>query len=116
GENPLYLPQAKCYDGSAALGPCLYVTADPIDPATIIQISIRRKESTVFEGQVSINRMKRKHVELGNFLFRELSFPFGAYLMTGTGIVPPDHFSLTPGDEVTISIEPIGRLTNQVTG
>ncbi len=114
GENPLYLPQAKCYDGSTALGPCLYVASQPIDPSTMIHIRIRRDEAVVFEGQVSISRMKRNHTELGNFLFREMTFPFGVYLMTGTGVVPPDHFSLQAGDEITISIDPIGKLVNVV--
>lgn len=115
GENPLYLPQAKSYDGSAAIGPCLYVPAAPIQPDTMIRISILRNKESVFSGEVSINRMKRKHQELVDYLFRETSFPYGVYLMTGTGIVPPDHFTLSIGDEVRISIDEIGTLTNTVT-
>ncbi len=114
GENPLYLPQAKSYDASAAIGPCLYVPGAPINPDTMIHIDITSNGSAVFVGEVSINRMKRKHAELVEYLFRETSFPFGAFLMTGTGIVPPDNFTLKPGDEVKISIEGIGTLVNTV--
>jgi 2-dehydro-3-deoxy-D-arabinonate dehydratase len=114
GENPLYLPQAKSYDGSAALGPCLFVPPAPIDPDTAIRIEILRSSNAVFSGEISINRMKRKHAELASFLFRETSFPYGTYLMTGTGIVPPDTFTLNTGDEVKISIAGIGTLSNRV--
>lgn len=114
GENPLYLPQAKSYDGAAAIGPCLYVPESPIEPDTEISIQISRGEETVFNGSISINRMKRKHTELAEFLFRETSFPFGVYLMTGTGVVPPDDFTLQGGDEVSITIPPIGTLRNTV--
>jgi len=114
GENPLYLPQAKSYDGSAAIGPCLYVPDRPIDPASMIRIEILRKKEKVFSGDISINRMKRKHTELAEYLFREASFPYGVYLMTGTGVVPPDHFTLNVGDEIKISIDGIGALVNQV--
>jgi 2-dehydro-3-deoxy-D-arabinonate dehydratase len=115
GENPLYLPQAKSYDGSAALGPCLFVPGKPIDPDTNINITIIRKSTPVFTGEIQINRMKRKHLDLVEYLFRETTFPFGTYLMTGTGIVPPDDFTLQVGDEVRISIAGIGTLTNIVT-
>jgi 2-dehydro-3-deoxy-D-arabinonate dehydratase len=114
GENPLYLPQAKSYDGSAAIGPCLYVPESPIDTESKIQIEIIRTEEIVFSGEISISRMKRKHDELAQYLFRETSFPHGVYLMTGTGIVPPDHFTLNAMDEVRISIEGIGTLVNTV--
>jgi 2-dehydro-3-deoxy-D-arabinonate dehydratase len=114
GENPLYLPQAKSYDGSAAVGPCLYVPDTPIDPGSMIRIEIVRKKEKVFSGEISINRMKRKHMELADYLFREASFPNGVYLMTGTGIVPPDHFTLNVGDEIKISIDGIGTLVNRV--
>ncbi|MES1220741.1 MAG: fumarylacetoacetate hydrolase family protein [Bacteroidota bacterium] len=114
GENPLYLPQAKSYNGSAAIGPCLYVPESPIDPDTMIRLEIIRNGSTVFSGEISINRMKRKHNELVEFLFRETSFPNGTYLMTGTGIIPPDDFTLNVGDEVRISIDGIGTLSNKV--
>jgi 2-dehydro-3-deoxy-D-arabinonate dehydratase len=114
GENPLYLPQAKSYDASAAIGPCIYVPGQPIQTDTMIRLNILRDAKSLFSGEISINRMKRKHTELVEFLFRETSFPHGVFLMTGTGIVPPDHFTLEPGDEVQISIEGIGVLTNTV--
>ena len=115
GENPLYLPQAKSYDGSAAVGPCLFVPGKPIHPDTLIALEILRNGSQVFSGRISINRMKRKHTELAEYLFREMTFPNGTYLMTGTGIVPPDDFTLQQDDEVRISIEGIGTLVNRVT-
>ena len=115
GENPLYLPQAKSYDASAAIGPCLYVPEAPIDPASQISLSIARNGEDVFSNQIAINRMKREHKELVAYLFRETTFPHGVYLMTGTGIVPPDHFTLNIGDEIKISIDGIGSLVNTVT-
>jgi 2-dehydro-3-deoxy-D-arabinonate dehydratase len=114
GENPLYLPQAKMYDGSAAIGPCVLVTAAPIDPATLISISIIREGATVFEGNVTIDKMKRKHTELVEFLYREYSFSAGAYLMTGTCVVPDNDFTLQPGDAIQITITGIGTLINTV--
>jgi 2-dehydro-3-deoxy-D-arabinonate dehydratase len=114
GENPLYLPQAKSYDGSAAIGPCLYVPENSIDPDAMIRMEIVRNDAVIFSGEISINRIKRKHTELAEFLFREASFPYGTYLMTGTGIIPPDHFTLNIGDEIKISIENIGTLVNRV--
>jgi len=114
GENPLYLPQAKSYDASAALGPCLYVADSPISADAMIQLQIERNNQQVFSGEIAINRMKRKHTELAEYLFREMSFPFGVYLMTGTGIVPPDHFTLQVNDQIKISIEGIGTLVNTV--
>lgn len=114
GENPLYLPQAKSYDGSAALGPCLYVPKTPIAPETQIRLEILRDEQAVFTNNIAIDQMKRQHTELVSFLFRECSFANGCYLMTGTGIVPPDSFTLRSGDEISISIEGIGTLTNVV--
>lgn len=114
GENPLYLPQAKSYDGATALGPCVYVPESPIDPDAMISIEILRKNEKVFSGEISINRMKRKHVELVEYLFREVTFPYGTYLMTGTGIVPPDSFTLNSGDVIKISIQNIGTLINTV--
>ncbi len=114
GENPLYLPQAKSYDKAAAIGPCLYVTNGVIDPDTQISIEIVRNKTTVFEGDISINRIKRGFDELVGYLFREMSFPHGAYLMTGTGIVPNNDFTLLSGDMINISIEGIGTLSNVV--
>ncbi len=114
GENPLYLPQAKTYDGSAALGPCLYVPAQPISPDAQIRLEIARNDEAVFENSIGIDQMKRGHQELAEFLFRECTFQHGCYLMTGTGIVPPDSFTLTAGDVVSITIDGIGTLKNTV--
>ncbi len=114
GENPLYLPQAKVYDRSTGLGPCLLVTDDPLPPTTTIAIEIRREGVAAFTGSTQISQIKRKFPELAEFLFRDNSFPNGTYLMTGTGIVPPDAFSLRSGDEIRITIEPIGTLVNTV--
>ncbi|QNF33696.1 fumarylacetoacetate hydrolase family protein [Adhaeribacter swui] len=114
GENPLYLPQAKTYDNSAAIGPCLYLTDTEINKEGNITLEILRKEKTVFSDTISINQIKRSHQELVEFLFRECSFGYGAYLMTGTGIVPPNDFTLKSGDEIRISIDPIGTLVNYV--
>lgn len=115
GENPLYLPQAKSYDGAAALGPGLYVPAQPIDPDANIRLEITRNGQAVFSGSISINRMKRTHTELVGYLFRETSFAHGVYLMTGTGLVPPNDFTLATGDIVSITIDHIGTLINTVT-
>ena len=112
GENPLYLPQAKVYERSAAIGPCLYVPGNEISLDTTINIHIKRKEIKVFEGSVQLNRMKRKFTELAEYLFRECLFEHGCFLMTGTGIVPPNDFSLTEGDEINITIDGIGSLRN----
>jgi 2-dehydro-3-deoxy-D-arabinonate dehydratase len=114
GENPLYLPQAKTYAGSAAVGPCLVVT-DQLPPAqTVIAMTIQRGGATVFTGETSVGRIKRPLPSLAEYLFRDNSFPSGAWLMTGTGIVPPDAFTLEQGDEIRITIEPAGTLRNTV--
>ncbi|MBD2752848.1 fumarylacetoacetate hydrolase family protein [Spirosoma validum] len=114
GENPLYLPQAKSYDGSAALGPCLYVPETPVSPDTMIKLEIIRDQQAAFTNSIAISQMKRQHTELVEFLFRECSFANGCYLMTGTGIVPSDDFTLRSGDEISITIDGIGTLTNTV--
>jgi 2-dehydro-3-deoxy-D-arabinonate dehydratase len=114
GENPLYLPQAKTYDGSAALGPALLVTEQPLAPTTEIAIAIHRDGAAVFAGATTISQIKRTFESLAEFLFRETSFPHGCFLMTGTGVVPPDAFTLRSGDEVRITIAPIGTLSNPV--
>ena len=114
GENPLYLPQAKSYTGSTALGPCLYIPAEPLPADTTIDLSIVRGGEEVFNGEITLSQMKRNPVELLGYLFRELSFPQGCYLMTGTGIIPPSDFTLQKDDIVHITIEPIGTLTNVV--
>jgi len=114
GENPLYLPQAKVYEKSAGLGPCLFVPERPIDPQTIIEMSIIRDGRTVFHDKVSISRMKRSHTELVDYLFKETDFPFGCFLMTGTCLVPPGDFTLRENDQVEIQIGGIGKLVNHV--
>ena len=114
GENPLYLPQAKVYDRSAALGPCLFITEKPISPETMISITIERNDKIVFKNTTQLNRMKRNFTELIDYLFRESDFNKGVFLMTGTGIVPPNDFTLHIGDIVKISIENIGTLLNTV--
>jgi 2-dehydro-3-deoxy-D-arabinonate dehydratase len=114
GENPLYLPQAKTYDGCASIGPCLYVTDKPLAKDTRINLEIIRGVSKVFEGSVGITQMKRTPEELVSFLYRECTFPHGSLLMTGTGIVPSNEFTLQSGDCVRITIEPIGILENRV--
>jgi 2-dehydro-3-deoxy-D-arabinonate dehydratase len=114
GENPLYLPQAKVYERSAALGPCLYITESEISLDTTISINIKRDSNRVFEGSIQLNRMKRNFKELAEYLFREMEFEHGCFLMTGTGIVPPNDFTLNEGDEVEIGIDGIGALRNIV--
>lgn len=114
GENPLYLPQAKTYDGSAAIGPCIYVTESPLPPQTEIQLDIIRDGNVAFSGNVAIDQIKRKFEDLVQFLYRECSFPYGSLLMTGTGIVPPSDFTLQSKDEIHITIDPIGKLINAV--
>ncbi len=114
GENPLYLPQAKTYDGCASLGPCIYVPEKPLPKETVIQLEILRRETKIFEGTVEISQMKRTPEELVSFLYRECSFPNGSLLMTGTGIVPPGDINLQRGDTIRITIEPIGTLENGV--
>jgi len=114
GENPLYLPQAKTYDKSAAIGPCIAIFEKPISPETTINIEIIRNANIVFSDSIQINRMKRSHQELVSYLFRELTFPNGCFLMTGTGIVPGDDFTLHEKDEIRITIEGIGTLSNLV--
>ena len=112
GENPLYLPQAKCFKLCAALGPCLLVAPAPLPPETAIRLEIRRGEAVAFAGETTLAQLKRTPQELAGFLYRDNSFPTGAYLMTGTGIVPGDEFTLQPGDEMRISIDGIGTLVN----
>jgi 2-dehydro-3-deoxy-D-arabinonate dehydratase len=114
GENPLYLPQAKTYDGSAAIGPCVYVTDEPLNKTTNIQLQINRNGKTSFEGKIAISQMKRTPEELVSFVYRECSFPYGCFIMTGTGIVPENDFTLQSGDEIKISIDGIGDLVNTV--
>ena len=114
GENPLYLPQAKTYDACAALGPCIYVTDSPLDTNTTISLVINRNNKKVFEGSIAISQIKRTFEELVSFVYREASFPHGCLIMTGTGIVPGSEFTLKSGDEINISIDNIGTLSNTV--
>lgn len=114
GENPLYLPQAKTYDGCAAVGPCVYIPDGELPADTQIKLEIIRDGKVAFEGSVGIDQMKRTPKELVSFVFRECSFPHGCLIMTGTGIVPSHEFTLEPGDEVRISIGAIGTLINYV--
>ncbi|HKX28743.1 MAG TPA: fumarylacetoacetate hydrolase family protein [Blastocatellia bacterium] len=114
GENPLYLPQAKVYSKSCGLGPCLLIPEQPLDPQTKIDLEIRRAERTEFHGQTALTELKRTPQELVEYLYRDNEFPKGCFLLTGTGIVPPDEFTLHPGDEIRITIEPIGTLINRV--
>ena len=114
GENPLYLPQAKMYDGSCALGPGVLVSEGPLPKTTEIRLEILRRGTSAFGGGTSLSQMKREPSELVEFLFRETTFPLGCYLLTGTGIVPPDSFTLERGDEIRITIPTIGTLRNFV--
>lgn len=113
GENPLYLPQAKSYDGSCALGPAVLLV-EVLAPDTRIAMQVQRRGETVFAADTEWSRMKRTPRELLDWLYRETSFPNGCILLTGTGIVPPDDFTLQPGDVIAISVTGIGTLTNTV--
>jgi 2-dehydro-3-deoxy-D-arabinonate dehydratase len=114
GENPLYLPQAKSYDKSAAIGPGILVLETPISRDTEINLEILRNNEVVFQQKTQLNQMKRELTELVEYLTKECTFPQGCFLMTGTGIVPPDSFSLISGDLVNITIDAIGTLSNPV--
>jgi len=115
GENPLYLPQAKFYDGSCALGPAVTLAADLPPPDRVsIRLTIRRGGAAVFEGSTTLAAMKRSFEDLVSWLGRETSFPDGVVLLTGTGVVPPDDFTLAPGDEIAVEADGIGRLVNTV--
>ncbi|HEY7308732.1 MAG TPA: fumarylacetoacetate hydrolase family protein [Gemmataceae bacterium] len=115
GENPLYLPQAKLYDGSCALGPVVTL-AGALPPAerVAIRLTITRGGSVAFDGSTSLAAMKRSFEDLVSWLGRDNTFPAGVILLTGTGIVPPDHFTLERGDEIAIDITDIGCLRNRV--
>lgn len=113
GENPLYLPQAKVYNGSCALGPCILLTNEPSRGANI-HLEIVRQGKTAFAGSTTLAELKREFKELVDFLFRDNSFPAGVFLMTGTGIVPGDDFTLASGDVIRIQIDGIGTLENCV--
>lgn len=115
GENPLYLPQAKTYNQSCAVGPVVLLAESPLDPAaTEIELVISRGGAEAFRGSTSVSQIHRTFDELAEWLFRDNDFPHGVALLTGTGIIPPDQFTLEHGDEVAISITGIGTLTNPV--
>jgi 2-dehydro-3-deoxy-D-arabinonate dehydratase len=115
GENPLYLPQAKVYNGSCSLGPAITLAEalPPLDQVTI-RLTITRKKAMVFEGSTSLAAMARSFPDLVSWLGRDNDFPDGVILLTGTGIVPPDQFTLASGDEITIEVNGIGKLVNRV--
>jgi len=112
GENPLYLPQAKTFDGCAAIGPGLLITDEALPQTTRIELRILRDARTLVDDGTELSLMKRRPEDLLQYLVRATRFPAGCFLMTGTGIVPADDFSLQRGDEVRITIEPIGTLVN----
>jgi 2-dehydro-3-deoxy-D-arabinonate dehydratase len=115
GENPLYLPQAKVYDGCCALGPWItLVEGMPKREEIGIRLAVKREKKTVFAGETSIEQMHRTFEDLIGWLARDNSFPEGVILLTGTGIVPKDDFSLAAGDVVEITIDGIGTLPNPV--
>jgi 2-dehydro-3-deoxy-D-arabinonate dehydratase len=114
GENPLYLPQAKVYDGSCALGPGVLLSREPLSKNTGIHLEIMRVGKQAFVGRTTLTELKRNFKELVAYLFRDSSFPQGAYLMTGTGIVPGDDFTLASGDLIRITIDEVGVLENRV--
>jgi len=114
GANPLYLPQAKMFDDCLGLSDTIVLARD-VDPRDArIYLAIRRGGETVFEGSTSTSQIVRSFEELIGYLFRELSHPWGAVLLTGTGLVPPDEYTLEDDDEVEISIEGVGRLEHSV--
>ena len=114
GENPLYLPQAKLYHRACALGPCILVSDSPMPRSTEIQLAILRNGNSEFSGSTTLDSLKRDPASLVEFLYRNNSFPSGSFLLTGTGIVPPDSFTLEYGDEIHITITGIGTLVNYV--
>lgn len=114
GANPLYLPQAKTYDRSCSLGPAILVSSAPLAASTEISLQILRAGTSVFSGATTLAARKRTEEDLVSYLFRHSSFPAGCFLMTGTGIVPEDSFTLEQGDEIRITIEEIGTLVNAV--
>lgn len=114
GENPLYLPQAKVYAQCCGLGPCVLLRLGVLPRETAIHLDILRAKATAFHGETSLKELKRNPEELVEYLFRDNVFPYGCFLLTGTGIVPPDDFTLQVDDEIRITIDPIGTLVNHV--
>jgi 2-dehydro-3-deoxy-D-arabinonate dehydratase len=113
GQNTLYLPQAKTYDGSCAIGPAI-VPVGEADPPFAIRMTIERDGGNVYERSTSTAEMRRSFDDLASYLGRALTFPVGAFLMTGTGLVPDPPFTLEAGDLVRIAIERLGTLENVV--
>jgi 2-dehydro-3-deoxy-D-arabinonate dehydratase len=114
GENPLYLPQAKVYDRSCALGPGILVSPESIPTSTEIHLEVLRAGKTAFSGSTALTELKRSFAVLLEYLYRDNAFPNGCFLLTGTGIVPPDEFTLQQQDEIRITISGIGTLVNTV--
>ena len=114
GENPLYLPQAKVYDRCCSIGPGILISPEPPGPETKIELNVHRAGENVFNGATTLASLKRNPLELVEYLFRDNVFPHGAFLLTGTGIIPPDEFTLQAGDEIAIDIDGIGSLRNSV--
>lgn len=114
GENPLYLPQAKVFAGGCAIGPALYVPDDWDTPLAIAMRVLERDGAEVWSGETSTARMRRSFDELAEWLLRDNPVPPGSVLLTGTGLVPPDDFTLSPGHRVEIHVPPIGTLANDV--
>lgn len=114
GQNPLYLPQAKVYNRSCALGPGILIAEKPLSTDTRIELTVERAGGVAFTGSTSLSQMKRRPEELAEYLYRDQTFPFGAFLLTGTGVVPPDSFTLQHGDTIRVAIDGIGALTNPV--
>jgi 2-dehydro-3-deoxy-D-arabinonate dehydratase len=114
GENPLYLPQAKLYAQSCGLGPGILICSRPLEATTKIELEIIRDGETAFRGETDLSNLKRSPQELVEYLFRDNEFPYGCFLLTGTGIVPPDEFTLAVEDEIRITIDHIGTLVNHV--
>ena len=114
GENPLYLPQAKVYDRNCALGPSILISSEPLSSSTEIRLEILRAGQIAFTGSTNLSNLKREPATLVNYLYRDNRFPNGCFLLTGTGIVPPDSFTLIHSDEIRITIDGIGTLINFV--
>ena len=114
GQNPLYLPQAKIYRESCALGPVVWLTDEETAPVFDLSIAIQRRGSVVWDGKISTTAMRRSFADLADWLFRDNVFPSGAYLLTGTGLVPEAGFTLMPEDRVSITAPRIGTLSNHV--
>ena len=117
GANPLYLPQAKVYRQCCALGPSIRLAHEPLDlPSTAISLTITRSGRTAFSGETTLGQLHRRPEEMAAWLMRENEFPDGVFLLTGTGIVPPDDFTCQPGDVISMTITGIGTLVNPVVG